>query len=42
LTLVTRNDKGEVETVRQDAVNVMLLNKFLKEHCKVEEQERQS
>ena len=35
--LVTRNDKGEVETVRYDAVNAMLLNEFLKEHRKVEE-----
>ena len=25
-------------TVRYDAVNAMLLNEFLKEHCKVEEQ----
>ena len=38
--LVTRNDKGEVETVRYDAVNAMLLNEFLKEHRKVEEQGR--
>jgi hypothetical protein len=36
--LVTRNKKGEVETVRYDAVNAMLLNEFLKEHKKVEEQ----
>ena len=36
--LVTRNDKGEVETVRYEAVNAMLLNEFLKEHRKVEEQ----
>ena len=36
--LVTRNDKGEAETVRYDAVNAMLLNEFLKEHRKVEEQ----
>src|SRR5437773_1563758 len=35
--LVTRNDKGEVETVRYDAVNAMLLNEFLKEHCKAEQ-----
>jgi hypothetical protein len=25
-------------TVRHDAVNAMLLNEFLKEHCKVEQQ----
>jgi len=37
--LVTRNDKGEVETVRYEAINAMLLNEFLKEHRKVEEQE---
>ena len=37
--LVTRNDKGEVETVRYEAVNAMLLNEFLKQHRKVEEQE---
>jgi hypothetical protein len=37
--LVTRNKKGEVETVRYDAVNAMLLNEFLKEHSKVQEQQ---
>ena len=36
--LVTRNEKGEAETVRYEAVNTMLLNEFLKDHCKVEEQ----
>jgi hypothetical protein len=36
--LVTRNEKGEVETVRYDAVNAMLLNEFLKEHKTVQEQ----
>jgi hypothetical protein len=36
--LVTRNDKGEAEIVRYEAVNAMLLNEFLKEHRKVEEQ----
>jgi hypothetical protein len=35
--LVTRNDKGEAETVRYDAVNAMLLNEFIKEHRKVED-----
>jgi uncharacterized coiled-coil protein SlyX len=39
LDLVTRNDKGEAETVRYEAVNAMLLNEFLKEHSKVEKQE---
>jgi len=37
--LVTRNKKGEVETVRYEAVNAMLLNEFLKQHRKNEEQE---
>jgi hypothetical protein len=36
--LVTRNEKGEAETVRYEAVNAMLLNEFLKEHRQVEEQ----
>ena len=38
--LITRNNKGEAETVRYEAVNAMLLNEFLKEHRKVEEQDR--
>jgi hypothetical protein len=38
--LVTRDAKGEVETVRYEAVNAMLLNEFLKEHSRVEEQGR--
>ena len=37
--LVDRNNKGEVESVRYDAVNAMLLNEFLKAHRKVEELE---
>ena len=37
--LVARDAKGEVYTVRYEAVNAMLLNEFLKEHRKVEEQE---
>jgi len=37
--LVVPDDKGEVYTVRYDAVNAMLLNEFLKEHRKVEEQQ---
>jgi Chaperone of endosialidase len=36
--LVTRDNNGEPETVRYDAVNAMLLNEFLKEHRKVEQQ----
>jgi len=37
--LVVRDEKGEIYTVRYDAVNAMLLNEFLKEHHKVEEQD---
>ena len=37
--LVARDDQGKVYTVRYEAVNAMLLNEFLKEHRKVEEQE---
>ena len=37
--LVVRDSDGEIYTVRYDAVNAMLLNEFLKEHRKVEEQE---
>jgi len=33
---VTRNEKGDAETVRHETVNAMLLNEFLKEHRKVE------
>jgi hypothetical protein len=35
--LVMRDKKGEIYTVRYDAVNAMLLNEFLKEHRRVEE-----
>jgi hypothetical protein len=37
--LVSRNTKGEAETVRYEAVNAMLLNEFLKQHRKVDQQE---
>jgi hypothetical protein len=37
--LVVRDKNGEIYTVRYDAVNAMLLNEFLKEHCTVEEQQ---
>ena len=37
--LVVRDKKGDIYTVRYDAVNAMLLNEFLKEHRKNEEQE---
>jgi len=33
--LIYRNNKGEVESVRYDMVNAMLLNEFLKEHATV-------
>ena len=37
--LVVRDKNGEIYTVRYDAVNAMLLNEFLKEHHKVQEQQ---
>jgi hypothetical protein len=37
--LIVRNKSGEIYTVRCEAVNAMLLNEFLKEHRKNEEQE---
>jgi hypothetical protein len=37
--LVVRDNNGEIYTVRYDAVNAMLLNEFLKEHRKNEEQQ---
>jgi Chaperone of endosialidase len=37
--LVVRDKDGEIYTVRYDAVNAMLLNEFLKEHRKLQEQE---
>jgi hypothetical protein len=36
--LVARDEQGRPYTVRYEAVNAMLLNEFLKEHKKVEEQ----
>jgi len=39
--LVVRDDEGKPYTVRYEAVNAMLLNEFLKEHRKVEEQSRE-
>jgi hypothetical protein len=38
--LVARDEEGKPYTVRYEAVNAMLLNEFLKEHRKVEEQGR--
>ena len=37
--LVVRDENGEIYTVPYEAVNAMLLNEFLKEHRKVEEQQ---
>jgi hypothetical protein len=37
--LITLDEAGKPATVRYEAVNAMLLNEFLKEHRKVEEQE---
>src|SRR4029077_3578313 len=37
--LVVRDTKGQVYTVRYEAINAMLLNEFLKEHRKVQEQD---
>jgi hypothetical protein len=39
--LVARDGKGEIYSVRYEAVNAMLLNEFLKEHRRVEELEKQ-
>src|SRR5205823_11284510 len=36
--LVARGAKGEIYTVRYEAVNAMLFNEFLKEHKTVQEQ----
>jgi hypothetical protein len=38
--LVVRDGQGKPYSVRYDAVNAMLLNEFLKEHRRVQEQER--
>jgi len=37
--LVVRDKEGKPYTVRYDAVNAMLLNEFIKEHRKVEQQD---
>ncbi len=36
--LVTHDANGDISTVRYEAVSIMLLNEFLKEHKKVQEQ----
>jgi hypothetical protein len=38
--LVVRDPDGKVYSVRYDAVNVMLLNEFLKAHRRMEEQDK--
>jgi len=38
-SLAIRGAKGQIENVRYSAVNAMLLNEFLKEHKKVQEQQ---
>ena len=38
--LVVRDEQGKRYTVRYEAVNAMLLNEFLKEHRKVEQQRK--
>ena len=37
--LVVRDEHGNVNTVRYEQINAMLLNEFLKEHRKVQEQQ---
>jgi hypothetical protein len=37
--LITRDEKGQPQTVRYEAVNAMLLNEFLKEHRRVQKLE---
>jgi len=37
--LVARDEEGKPYTVRYEAVNAMLLNEFLKAHCRIEEQD---
>ena len=40
--LITRDEEGKPQTVRYEAVNAMLLNEFLKEHRKMEQQAREA
>jgi hypothetical protein len=42
IATLARDESGKPYTVRYEAVNAMLLNKFLKEHQKVEEQSSQT
>jgi len=38
--LVARGDNGKPYAVRYEAVNAMLLNEFLKAHCKIDDQQK--
>ena len=38
-SLAIRDKNGQIDSVRYNAINAMLLNEFLKEHRKVQEQE---
>jgi hypothetical protein len=38
--LVGRNSEGQPESVRYEQINAMLLNEFLKEHRRMEEQDK--
>jgi hypothetical protein len=38
--LIVRDRNGEIYSVRYEAVNAMLLNEFLKEHRRIEEQDK--
>ena len=37
--LITRDEEGQPQTVRYEAINAMLLNEFLKEHKRLQEQQ---
>ena len=39
LNWITRNPQGEISGVRYETIPILLLNEFLKEHKKVEEQQ---
>ena len=39
--LIVRDEEGKPYAVRYDQVNAMLLNEFLKEHAKVDAQQKQ-
>jgi len=39
--LIVRDAKGQIETVRYEAVNAMMLNELIKEHQKVQDQQKQ-